>query len=79
MTESARYIKIVEWSDEDDCYIGSSPGLFIGGCHGNDERDVFDNLCTLVEEMIDLYKRHGNPLPPPTANQNLIHRLQPAA
>lgn len=31
MKESARYAKIVEWSDEDLCYVGSSPGLFFGG------------------------------------------------
>jgi len=27
MKESARYVKIVEWSEEDQCYVGSSPGL----------------------------------------------------
>jgi hypothetical protein len=36
MKESARYVKIVEWSDEDGCYVGSSPGLLLGGCHGDD-------------------------------------------
>ena len=77
--DSARYIKIVEWSDEDSCYIGSSPGLFLGGCHGNDERVVFDELCTIVEETIELYLRDGKPLPPPTANQDLVNRLHPAA
>ena len=35
MKETARYVKIVEWSDEDACYVGSSPGLFYGGCHGD--------------------------------------------
>ena len=79
MTDSARYVKIVEWSDEDNCFIGSSPGLFRGGCHGDDERAVFDELCTIVEETVELYHRDGRPLPPPTANQGLIHRLQPAA
>ena len=79
MTDSARYVKIVEWSDEDNCFIGSSPGLFIGGCHGNDERAVFDELYTIVGEWIKLYHRDGRPLPPPTANQGLIHRPQPAA
>jgi hypothetical protein len=29
MNESARYAKIVEWSDEDECFVGSSPGLTI--------------------------------------------------
>lgn len=26
MKDSARYVKIVEWSDKDNCYIGSAPG-----------------------------------------------------
>jgi hypothetical protein len=34
MKESAQYAKIVEWSEEDHCYVGSSPGLLYGGCHG---------------------------------------------
>ena len=60
MNESARYVKIVEWSDEDQCYVGSCPGLFYGGCHGDDERAVFSELCELVEEMIELYEKDGN-------------------
>jgi predicted RNase H-like HicB family nuclease len=65
--ESARYIKIVEWSDADQCFVGSCPDLFYGGCHGNDEKEVFAELCTLVEEVIELYKQDGKPLPPPTS------------
>ena len=34
MKDSARYTKIVEWSDEDACYVGSAPGLILGGCQG---------------------------------------------
>ena len=40
MKESARYAKIVEWSEEDHCFVGSSPGLVYGGCHGADEQRV---------------------------------------
>ena len=54
MNSSRRHVKIVEWSDEDKVYIGSCPGLFYGGCHGDDERAVFSELCELVEEMIEL-------------------------
>jgi hypothetical protein len=39
--DSAKYAKIVEWSDEDQCYVGSAPGLIYGGCHGDDERQVY--------------------------------------
>ena len=67
MKDSARYAKIVEWSEEDQCYIGTAPGLMYGGCHGSDEKIVFDELCAIVEEMIDSHKAHGDALPPPTS------------
>ena len=66
MKDSARYAKVVEWSEEDQCYVGSAPGLIYGGCHGSDERAVFAELCEIVEEAIELYKKDGKPLPPPT-------------
>ena len=31
MKESAHYVKIVEWSDEDRRYVGSCSGLFLDG------------------------------------------------
>ncbi len=75
MKESTRYPKIVEWSDEDQCFIGSCPGLFYGGCHGPDEKRVFDELCQMVDEMIELYHEDGKPLPPPTSGRDLANRL----
>ena len=52
MKDSARYVKIVEWSEDDLCYVGSAPGLIYGGCHGYDERQVFEELCQTVDEVI---------------------------
>jgi len=52
MKASARYAKIIEWSDESNCYVGSAPGLILGGCHGDDERAVFAELCQIVDEAI---------------------------
>ncbi len=79
MKDSARYIKIVEWSEADQCYVGSSPGLIYGGCHGSDEKAVFDELCRIVEEAVDLYRRDGKPLPPPTSGRDLVNTIQPVA
>ena len=36
MSQSAKYVKNVEWSEQDQCFLGSYPGLFYGGCHGDD-------------------------------------------
>lgn len=75
MTPSARYAKIVEWSEQDQCYVGSAPGLIYGGCHGDDERAVFAELCDIVDEAIALYQTEGLPLPAPTSGRDLANRL----
>ena len=79
MKDSARYVKIVEWSEEDQCYIGSSPGLVYGGCHGADEKVVFDQLCEIVEEAIELYRTDGKPLPPATSGGDFANKMQRVA
>ena len=75
MTDAARYAKIVEWSEKDGCFVGSCPGLFYGGCHGQDERKVFDELCEIVAETIHLYRDEGKPLPPPTCGKDHANRM----
>lgn len=75
MKESDRYVKIVEWSTEDGCYVGSAPGLFYGGCHGDDEQEVFNELCQIVDETIRLYHENGKPLPPATSGRDLANNL----
>jgi predicted RNase H-like HicB family nuclease len=79
MTPGAKYTKIVEWFAEDRCFIGSCPELFYGGCHGSDEREVFDHLCQIVEETIDLYQQDGKPLPQPLSRRELVNALQRVA
>ena len=79
MKDSARYLKIVEWSPEDNCYVGSAPGLIYGGCHGDDERAVFDELCQIVEEAVELYREDGKPLPPPTAGRGFARKIEDVA
>ncbi|MCF8120682.1 MAG: toxin-antitoxin system HicB family antitoxin [Deltaproteobacteria bacterium] len=69
MKDSDRYLKIVEWSEEDQCYVGTCPGLFYGGCHGDSEAQVYKELCWIVEENIELYHQDGKPLPPKTAGK----------
>lgn len=79
MKDSARYVKIVEWSEEDQCYVGSSPGLIYGGCHGDEEKAVFDELCRIVEEAIELYRKDNKPVPPPTSGRDFVNKLQQVA
>ena len=76
MKDSARYVKIVEWSDEDQCFVGSCPGLLFGGCcHGDDEVAVFSELCEVVEETLELYRKEGKPLPQSTAGKDYATKM----
>lgn len=63
MQESDKYLKIVEWSEEDQCYVGSVPGWIGKCCHGDDETRVYRELCRIVDEWIEIYKKEGTPLP----------------
>lgn len=60
-----RYHKWVEWSDEDQVYIGKCPDL-ITGIHGDDPQQVYRDLCEVVEEVIDHFQTEGRSLPSPT-------------
>ncbi|MDR3553246.1 MAG: hypothetical protein P4L55_00690 [Syntrophobacteraceae bacterium] len=79
MKDSARYAKIVEWSEEDHCYVGSAPGLIYGGTHGDDEKAVFEQLCQIVEEAIHLYRKEAKPLPPAKSSRGYANKRQPVA
>ncbi len=75
MKDGARYAKILEWSKEDQCYVGNAPDLIYGRCHGDDERVVFDNLCRIVEEAIVLYRKGGKPLSPGISTTQSLSQL----
>lgn len=69
------YLKIVEWSEEDRCYVGTAPGLIIGGVHGKNQKKVFDELCEAVEETIQILRKEGKPLPAATANKKCSGKI----
>lgn len=69
MKLSDKYLKIVEWSEEDQCYVGTCPGLMLGGIHGDDETAVYKELCQAVDEWIKVYQEDGTPLPTATAGK----------
>lgn len=71
MKASARYIKFVEWSDADQAFVGQCPGIIGPCCHGDDETEVYRELCEIVDEWIALTERDNKPLPAPTVGKNL--------
>ena len=54
------HAKIVEWSKEDNCYIGRCPTLFGGGVHGSDELKVYRHLCQVVAEWEQFNRRQAS-------------------
>lgn len=75
MKDSARYLKIVEWSEEDQCFIGHCPGLIGPCCHGDDEARVYAELCQIVEEWLELLKSDHKDPPSPTVNRRLTEQI----
>lgn len=61
---ASRYRKIIYWSDEDKCFIGLCPGLFYGGCHGPDDVKVYQQLCSIAEEVVEIHFEDKSKLPP---------------
>ena len=66
MKERDQYIKLVEWSEEDQSYIGSIPGWIGQCCHGEKEEKVYHELCQIVDEWIEIFRQDGLLLPNPT-------------
>ncbi|MDO8835595.1 MAG: hypothetical protein Q7V01_08360 [Vicinamibacterales bacterium] len=75
MSSGDKYVRLVEWSDEDACFIGSCPELFYGGCHGTDAKLVFAELCELIEDSIQLYERDGKLPPAPMSGREFVNAL----
>lgn len=75
MNDAARYVKIVEWSDADGAFIGQCPGVVGPCCHGDDEADVYRELCEIVEEWLSVLRREGKPLPTATAGRGIANLI----
>jgi len=75
MTRRVKYIKIVEWSDEDGCFIGYCPNIIGPCCHGDDEIEVYRELCQIVDEWLEIAQKENRELPPPTTGRYLAELL----
>ena len=61
MKASDQYHKWVEWSDEDQTYIGKCPDL-ITGIHGDDPVRLYSELCEVIDDVIRHFAAEGRPL-----------------
>ena len=76
MKDKDRYLKIVEWSEEDRCYVGSVPRWIGVCCHGDNEEKVYHQLCQIVDDWITIYKKDGKPLPSTTIDKDYSGKFQ---
>lgn len=60
---AGQYLKFVEWSKQDQCFIGRCPSLFHGTVQGRDEAKVYRELCATVEQWLELLEKDGEALP----------------
>ncbi|MEM9479728.1 MAG: type II toxin-antitoxin system HicB family antitoxin [Verrucomicrobiota bacterium] len=59
-----KYYRWVEWSEEDQAYVGYCPDLFGGGCHGDDPIEVARELQQVIDEWEEVFETDGTPYPP---------------
>lgn len=59
MRTREQHAKIVRWSEEDKCYIGTCPSVMGGGVHGDDEFSVYRELCEVVDEWVRLKRKQA--------------------
>ncbi len=64
MKRSDQYHKWVEWSDEDETYSGKCPDL-ITGIHGDNPKELYADLCEVIEDVIAHFESEGRLLPVP--------------
>ncbi len=62
MKPSDKFHKWVEWSEEDQSYLGKCPDL-ITGIHGDDPVAVFQELGEVIDEVIAHFQSTGRELP----------------
>lgn len=77
MSDVAKYVKIVEWSDADGAFVGQCPGVIGPCCHGADEVEVYRQLCDIVADWLAISRSDGQPLPPATVGRNVAGMLAP--
>lgn len=64
MKVADQYHRFVRWSDDDQLYIGYCPDLYFGGvCHGENEEQVYAELCGIIRDEIEHRQQRGEAMP----------------
>jgi DNA-binding transcriptional regulator YiaG len=62
---ASRYPLHVRWSDEDQAYLGSVPGLIGECCHAATPEGVLSQLKDIAEDLVEHLQAQGATLPEP--------------
>ncbi len=62
MKVSDQYHKWIEWSEEDQTYIGKCPDL-ITGIHGDNPVVLYQELCETIDDVINHFHQQNRALP----------------
>ena len=71
MSKSARYIKIVEWSDEDECFIGYCRESLDPVVTETTRLKFIGNCVKLFDELLEHAQKKNRTLPRPTIGRDL--------
>ena len=65
MKAQDQYLMFVQWSEEDQAYVGYCPDLFPAGgvCHGETQVETFQKLFEIVEDTVNVAQAKGLALP----------------
>ncbi|HEX7667983.1 MAG TPA: type II toxin-antitoxin system HicB family antitoxin [Polyangiaceae bacterium] len=70
------YQMVLEWSDDDRCYIVTIPAWQNARTHGATLEEAARNARDVVALLIDSARRHGEPIPPPSQRHSGNLRLR---
>lgn len=68
--ESIKYLKFLNWSVEDNCFIGFCPGVIGLCCQGDDMVELYRELCKIINEWIEIASKEYEGLPTQFINLN---------
>ena len=60
-----QYARLIYWSKEDNCYIGSLPEICGDCCHSDTVEEVHRQLDEIAQEWVELAEAGKCTLPPP--------------
>lgn len=66
-----RYPLQVRWSEEDEAYLGSIPGLTGDCCHADTPEEVVSQLKVIAEDLVEYMTKKGKKLPAPPSIEDL--------